>query len=105
MITPVTLAVLLATANSNVQRVLSDLVWILIFALIARALLSWFPTEPGSSLYGVVRALDRITEPILAPIRRILPPVRAGGMAIDLSIIIAILVLELVVQNILIPAL
>jgi YggT family protein len=105
MITPVPVAVLLASANGNLQRVLSDLVTLLIVALFVRALLSWFPVEPGTSLYGVVRALDRITEPILAPIRRILPPVRAGGMAIDLSLIVAILVLEIVVQRILIPAL
>ena len=65
----------------------------------------WFPAEPGTQLYGVVRALDRVTEPILRPIRRLLPPVRAGGMAIDLSIIIAILLLEIVVINIIIPAL
>jgi YggT family protein len=53
----------------------------------------------------VVRALDRITEPVLRPIRRLLPPVRAGGMAIDLSLIIAILFLEIVVVNVIIPAL
>ncbi|HXQ43538.1 MAG TPA: YggT family protein [Acidimicrobiales bacterium] len=102
---PVTLAVLIASSNSGLQHILSTIVWVLIAALVVRALLSWFPTEPGSSLYGVVRALDRFTEPILRPIRRALPPVRAGGMAIDLSIIIAILVLEIVVNGIIIPAL
>jgi YggT family protein len=102
---PVLLPALIASANTSLQRVLSTVVWIFIFALIIRALLSWFPAEPGTQLYGVVRALDRITEPVLRPIRRLLPPVRAGGMAIDLSIIIAILVLEIVVIQILIPAL
>jgi YggT family protein len=102
---PVTLAVLIATANTDLQRVLDLVVWIFIIALIARALLSWFPMEPGTPLYGVVRTLDRFTEPVLRPIRRLLPPVRAGGMAIDLSIIIAILVLEIVVIQIIIPAL
>jgi YggT family protein len=101
----VPLAVLIASSNAGLQRILSDIVWILIIALVARALLSWFPTEPGSTLYGVVRALDRFTEPILRPLRRMLPPVRAGGMAIDLSIIIAILLLEIVVNGIIIPAL
>jgi YggT family protein len=100
-----TATVMLATANTNLQRILTDVVWLFIVALIVRALLSWFPSEPGTALYGIVRALDRITEPILYPIRRLLPPVRAGGMAIDLSIIIAILVLEIVVIQIIIPAL
>ncbi len=102
---PIVSTVLLASANTSLQRALSAVVWIFIAALIIRALLSWFPAEPGTTLYGVVRALDRFTEPILRPIRRLLPPVRAGGMAIDLSIIIAILVLEIVVVQILIPAL
>jgi YggT family protein len=99
------LAVLIASSNSSLQSVLRAVVWLLIVALVARALLSWFPAEPGTGLYGVVRALDRITEPVLRPVRRLLPPVRAGGMAIDLSIIIVILVLEIVVIQIIIPAL
>jgi YggT family protein len=97
--------VLIASSNADLQSLLRTLVWVYILVLFARALLSWFPTEPGTPLYGVVRALDRITEPVLRPIRRLLPPVRAGGMAIDLSLIIAILFLEIVVVNVIIPAL
>jgi len=67
-----------------------------VIVLFARALLSWFPVHAGSPLLPVLRVLDRLTEPVLGPIRRILPPVRAGGMAIDLSIIVAIIVVELV---------
>ena len=100
-----TFAVLLASANADVQQFLRVVVWLLILALFARALLSWFPSQPGTTLYSVVRALDRVTEPVLKPIRRVLPPVRAGGMAIDLSIIVALLVLEIVVVGYIIPAL
>jgi len=67
-----------------------------VIVLIARALLSWFPMHPGSPILPLVRVLDRLTEPVLAPIRRILPPLRAGGMAIDLSIIVAILAVEII---------
>jgi YggT family protein len=102
---PVPFAVLIASSNGDLQTLLRTIVWLLIVALIVRALLSWFPAEPGTPLYGVVRALDRITEPILRPIRRLLPPVRAGGMAIDLSIIIAILLLEVIVNTVIIGAL
>jgi len=99
-------AVLIASSNGSVQRILTDVVWLFIVALVARALLSWFPpSEPGTGLYNIVHALDRITEPVLRPVRRMLPPVRAGGMAIDLSIIVTILVLELVVVDVIIRAL
>ena len=68
-----------------------------VFVLIARALLSWLPVRPGTPFASVVRALDAITEPVLRPIRRVLPPIRAGGMGIDLSIIVVIIVAELIV--------
>jgi YggT family protein len=34
-----------------------------------------------------------ITEPVLRPVRRLLPPIRMGGMAMDLSPIIVFIVL------------
>jgi YggT family protein len=88
--------VLAATANGTIQALLFAIVEVYIVALIARAVLSWFPAYPGSTLYSVVRLLDRVTEPLLRPLRRLLPPLRAGGMAIDLSVIVAILGLQIV---------
>ena len=75
----------------------ASLVELYVVILILRAVLSWFPVRPGSSFEKVLRGMDAITEPVLRPIRRILPPIRAGGMGIDLSIIIVVLVAELVV--------
>jgi YggT family protein len=57
--------------------------------LFARAILSWFPVRPGTpwaSVYGVL--LD-LTEPVLAPLRRIIPP---AGM-FDLSFLVLFLAL------------
>ena len=85
-------AILAVSAQTTVRLVFQ----IYVIVLIARALLSWFPMHSGSPLLPLVRVLDRLTEPVLAPIRRILPPVRAGGMAIDLSIIIAIFAVEII---------
>ena len=61
----------------------------LTFAIILRAILSWFPIKPYNP---AVVILNQITEPILAPIRRLIP--RAGML--DLSPLVAILVLQLV---------
>ena len=80
-----------------ILRILAFVVEAFVVVLIVRALLSWFPTRPGSALIPVQRALAVVTEPVLRPIRRILPPVRAGGMAIDLSILVVILVAEIIV--------
>ena len=80
-----------------ILRILAGLVEAFVVVLIVRALLSWFPVRPGSPLVPVQPALAVVPEPVLRPIRRILPPVRAGGMAIDLSILLVILVAEIIV--------
>jgi YggT family protein len=80
-----------------VLHIIALVVEVYVIALVVRALLSWVPVRPGSPVTGITRVLDKITEPVLRPVRRILPPIRAGGMGIDLSIIIVILVAEIVV--------
>jgi YggT family protein len=42
--------------------------------------------------------MRRITEPVLTPIRRYIPPIRSGGMAWDLSPMVAILILWVIEQ-------
>ena len=58
----------------------------LTWAVVARSLLSWFPIDQSSPLYQL---LFRVTEPIIEPIRRILP---STGM-MDLSPMAAIIML------------
>lgn len=65
--------------------------------LFPRALLSWFPTSPGTALATINHVLYRLSEPVLAPVRRILPPLRAGGMGIDLSFLVVFLGIQIVV--------
>jgi YggT family protein len=48
--------------------------------------------------HGVVLFLRKITEPLLAPLRRVIPPVQTGGMAWDLTPMIALLLLWAVEQ-------
>ncbi len=100
MITDPSLGALVAATVAVVQW-LRYLIEFYIFILIARALVSWIPLQHDSPVVGLVRLLERLTEPVLAPIRRVLPPVRAGGAAIDLSIIVAILGLEIIAAVIL----
>lgn len=77
------------------MQLLNYLINIYLLCVVARILLSWFPISPESPLAGVFSFLYRITEPVLGPIRRMLPPVGMGGMALDLSPIIVIFGLEI----------
>ena len=68
--------------------------------LVARALLDWSvalagPSATGSFRHRATTFVTALTEPILAPVRRIVPPVRAGGMAIDLAFIIVFVAIVL----------
>lgn len=74
------------------REVLCAVIQIFTIALLARVILSWFPVRPGSPMYGIVGLLNRVTEPVLAPLRRVLP---STGM-LDLSPMILFLVLSLV---------
>ncbi len=68
-------------------QILNWLVNIVVFAIVGRAILSWFVRDPS---HPVMRLLIDITEPILGPIRRALPK----SWVIDLSPLIAILVVQ-----------
>lgn len=63
--------------------------------MIARILLSWFPMQPGSPLASIHRLLYDLTEPVLAPVRGLIPPVGGGGMAFDLSPIVVFVGLQI----------
>ena len=72
--------------------------WIYLYGILfPRALLSWFPAPPGSALASINSVLYRLTEPVLAPVRRLLPSMQAGGLGIDLSFIIVFIGLQVVV--------
>lgn len=75
-----------------IGRFLWVLVTILQLAIVGRALISWFPVDPQNPL---VKVLYEITEPVLAPLRRVLP--RLG--LIDISPMVAIIVLTVVQAN------
>ncbi|HZQ28871.1 MAG TPA: YggT family protein [Acidimicrobiales bacterium] len=70
-----------------------------LYALFARIILSWFPISPGSALAPVFSFLYTITEPVLGPVRRLLPPARMGAMALDLSPIVVLIVFQLILAR------
>lgn len=65
---------------------------ILAFAIFVRAIMSWFPTSPGNQF---VVLLHQITEPVLGPLRRIIPPI---GGTFDITPLIAFILLQFASQ-------
>jgi YggT family protein len=67
---------------------ISDAAQVLALLIIVRALLSWVPSIDHG--HPLIRAIVRITDPILLPLRRLVPPL--GG--IDVTPIAALLLIQ-----------
>jgi YggT family protein len=68
------------------------------FVIIARAISSFFPVNPSSPFAPVIDVLYRLTEPVFAPVRRVLPPM--GGL--DLAPLVVLLVINFILVPILV---
>jgi YggT family protein len=67
-----------------------------VIIMFARIILSWFPISPSGGLSTIYGFLFTLTEPVLGPIRRIIPPLGMGGMGFDLSPLIVLLGIGLI---------
>lgn len=81
---------------ATVGELLSKFVYLYMFAIIIQAVASW--VAPGS-YNPVLGLIGSVTEPLLRPIRRILP--NLGGL--DLSPLVAIVLLQLVLMLVVAP--
>ncbi len=72
------------------------LLQIYVLVLIAYAVMSFFQPAPGSPVRTVQKGLGRVCDPVLNLVRRVIPPARVGGMGLDFSVLIVILVIEIV---------
>ena len=68
------------------------LIQLYMLVIFARIIMSWFPPTPGTAYAQIFEVFDRATEPVLAPIRAVLPPMQMGAMGLDLSPIVVFLI-------------
>jgi YggT family protein len=84
----------------TVLIILNWALWIFFLILIARFVLSlivmfapqWHPKGPVLLLF---EAIYSVTDPVLRPLRRILPPIGAGGVRIDISMLMLFVLVSL----------
>ena len=77
--------------------ILCSLVNLYLLLMFGRIILSWFPLSPGGVVASVYGFLYAVTEPVLGPVRRVIPPLSFGGGGLDLSPIVVLLVVRLLV--------
>jgi YggT family protein len=74
---------------NSLGGILAAVINLLAIAIFIRALLSWVAPDPRNPF---VQALDAVTEPILQPLRQIVPRI---GM-IDITPLVAIILLQVI---------
>ncbi len=83
----------MAVVGSIIELVL----WFYILLLLGRLVADWVQMfarswEPRGPILILLEVVYSLTDPPLRLIRRLIPPLRLGGMALDLSILIVLLV-------------
>lgn len=71
---------------------------LLIWLLVARALLSWIANDPYSQLGKVYMAVIRLTEPIVEPCRRLIARLNLNTGMFDFSVLIALFGIEIIAR-------
>ncbi|WP_231974039.1 YggT family protein [Pseudonocardia sp. HH130630-07] len=76
------------------------------FVLIARVVVDWIEVlgsgRGGAALDTARRITHAVTEPVVAPVRRVVTPVRMGAVGLDLSVLI-VFVIVLVARLVIVP--
>ncbi|GIH03924.1 hypothetical protein Rhe02_19910 [Rhizocola hellebori] len=83
-----------------VLTMIATLLLVFQLLLIARAVLDWAaalsrPPRPKSVRGRLSAVVEKLTEPVLAPVRRLLPPLRLGAVALDMSFVVVFFVVLL----------
>ena len=86
------------TAASGLLELLCVALTIYTIVLFLRVIVSWaqlfgLRTPISGPFRTAVDLLEDLTEPVLPPLRNLIPPIRAGGVGLDLSIIVAFVIL------------
>ncbi len=68
---------------------------IYVLIIFARVIFSWVRVSPGTPVASIYSVVFNLTEPVLGPLRRAIPPMRMGVAAIDLSPLIIIIGIQI----------
>jgi YggT family protein len=84
----------LALSRADIGDYVNALFTVYLILILIRIILSWIPRIPyNTMLNAVISFVHDVTDPYLRLFRRVIPPMGGGGFALDLSPIVAIIVL------------
>lgn len=83
-----------AITREDIADYVAALFLVYIILILIRVLMSWIPRMPyNPTLRAVLDFITETTDPYLNLFRRIIPPIGGGGLGLDLSPMIGIIVL------------
>ncbi|WP_238992482.1 YggT family protein [Jiangella ureilytica] len=82
------------------SQILSAVLWLFFIALLIRLVVDWIQVfarewQPKGLVLVVLEAIYTVTDPPLRAIRRVLPPLRIGSIALDLAFIVLIILVQI----------
>jgi YggT family protein len=80
-----------------VLDLIATIIEVYFYAVLIWVILSWIQVSSTHPLGRVQIFLDRIIYPVILPIRRVIPPVRLGAGALDLSPIVLLVGLRILI--------
>jgi YggT family protein len=91
------MSVLLAITRGDVADYVNSLFIVYLIIIFIWVLISWIPRMPyNPTLRAVLDFINQVTLPYISIFRRILPPIGGSSFSLDLSPIVAVIVLMLV---------
>ena len=83
-------------------QLISLLLWLFLVALLARLVIDWVfvfarSWEPHGVVVILLEAVFTVTDPPLKALRRVLPPLRIGSIAIDLAFLVLIIAVQIAI--------
>ena len=83
---------------STIGAILDVLIGLAIFLVIARLVIDWVQMlarqwRPSGFVAVLCEAIYSVTDPPLRALRRVIPPIRLGGVMLDLSAMVLLLML------------
>jgi YggT family protein len=85
---------------SIVGVILQTVLWLFFIALLARLVFDWVfvlsrSWEPKGPIVLVLEATYSVTDPPLKALRRVIPPLRIGSVALDLGFLVLIIAVQI----------
>jgi YggT family protein len=91
------MSLLQAVSRADVAQYVDTLVLVYLVLIFIRIIMSWIPRIPyNPALNAVLKFVSDVTDPYLNLFRKVIPPLRMGPGALDLSPIVATFVLLIV---------